>query len=113
MSITNESKPNTAVPETYLNVGSGFNLLVGSTFKLIIGALGLGGMTNISKVSQGETWGTIASTWATEDETWGGSSQLFTNVSVAFDLWSYRTTPWLLSSPWLTTTNPFINVAKP
>lgn len=81
MSITNESKPNTAVPETYLNVGSGFNLLVGSTFKLIIGALGLGGMTNISKVSQGETWGTIASTWASETRDWLTASQLISNTS--------------------------------
>lgn len=79
--MINESKPNVVTPQTELNIGSGFNLLVGSTFKLIIGALRLGGMTNASKVSIGATWGTISTSWATETETWEGASQLINNFS--------------------------------
>lgn len=77
--MQNLDKPNTNVPETYLNIGDGFNLIVGSTFKLIVGALGLGGMTNASKASIGETWGTIASTWASETQNWEEASQLISN----------------------------------
>lgn len=77
--MINESKPNTNTPETYLNVGSGYNLLVGGLFKLIVGALGTGGMTNSSKVSIGETWETITTTWAAETRTWQQVSQLLSN----------------------------------
>lgn len=77
--MINESKPNVATPETNLNIGDGFNLLVGSTFKLIIGALGLGGMTNASKVSIGETWESITTTWASETQNWQEASQLISN----------------------------------
>jgi len=136
MPITNQSKPGAATPQTELNVGSGYNLLVGSTFKLIIGALGLGGMvntfknfqtrwdtwstawdnnnvrswddlageihTNVSKVSVGETWATISTTWNTETRTWLAASQLITNVTMSptDSLWSNRTFPWQLSTPW-------------
>lgn len=77
--ITNQDKPNVATPETQLNIGDGFNLLVGGTFRLIIGALGLGGMTNIAKVLQGLTWSAIQTTWATEPKTWLGVSQIIDN----------------------------------
>lgn len=77
--MINLDKPNAGVPQTELNIGSGFNLLVGSTFKLIIGALGLGGMTNIAKVSIGETWGTISTSWASETQNWEEASQLISN----------------------------------
>jgi len=79
--MINQDKVNPQVPQTELNIGSGFNLLVGSTFKLIIGALGLGGMTNQDKVSIGATWGTITTTWASETETWEGASHLINNFS--------------------------------
>lgn len=77
--MINLDKPGVQTPETYLNVGSGFNLLVGGTFRLIVGALGLGGMTNAAKASIGETWGTITTTWASETRTWLAVSQLITN----------------------------------
>lgn len=79
--ITNQDKPTTGVPQTELNIGSGFNLLVGGAYKLIVGALGAAGMTNTSKVSIGETWGTIATTWATETQTWLSASQLIDNAT--------------------------------
>ena len=79
--MINQDKPNVGVPQTYLNVGDGFRLLVGSTFKLIAGALGTGGMTNEVKASIGETWGTIASTWAGETRIWKEASQLIVNIA--------------------------------
>jgi len=82
MAITNESKPTTGVPQTELNVGSGYNLLISNTYKLIIGALNVtAGMTNKDKASVGETWGTIATTWAGETQTWLEASQLIGNTS--------------------------------
>ena len=42
--------------------------------------------TNSSKVSQGETWGTITTTWATETRTWLAVSQLVTNTAKASEL---------------------------
>jgi hypothetical protein len=77
--ITNQDKPSTNTPETHLNIGSGFNLLVGGIYKLIIGAAVLGGMTNTNKVSIGETWATVTYTWATETRSWLAVSQLLTN----------------------------------
>lgn len=79
MAITNQDKPGVATPETYLNVGSGYSLLVGGTFRLIIGALGLGGMTNSAKTSIGETWGSITTSWQDETRTWLAVSQLIAN----------------------------------
>lgn len=77
--MINQDKPNVATPQTELNIGDGFNLLVGSTFNLIIGALGLGGMTNATKTSIGETWGSISSTWQDETQNWQEASQLISN----------------------------------
>ena len=77
--MINQDKVNPQVPQTELNIGSGFNLLVGGTFKLIIGALGLGGMTNAAKASIGETWGSIATSWASETQNWEEASQLISN----------------------------------
>lgn len=77
--MINQSKPNQATPETQLNIGSGFNLLVGGTFRLIVGALGLGGMTNAAKASIGETWSTIESVWSAEQRSWLQVSQLLVN----------------------------------
>lgn len=36
-------------------------------------------IANTSKVSIGETWGSIITTWATETRTWLAVSQLITN----------------------------------
>jgi len=83
-SVVNKTKPNVGVPQTELNIGSGFNLLVGGVYKLIIGAANLtAGLTNSSKVSIGETWATVSTTWATEIRTWLGVSQLITNIGTA------------------------------
>lgn len=79
--MINQDKPNVSTPQTELNIGSGFNLLVGSTFRLIIGAIGLGGMTNSTKASIGETWGTNPYTYAQETRTWLEASQLIGNVA--------------------------------
>lgn len=80
--MQNLDKPSVGIPQTELNVGSGFNLVVGSTFKLIVGSLNtLFAMTNVSKVSIGETWGTIASTWGNETRDWQSVSQLITNAT--------------------------------
>lgn len=79
--MINESKPNVGVPQTYLNVGDGFNLLVGGTFKLIVGALGLGGMTNFMKASIGTTWSTWTTAWDDETKTWDDLSQLIDNTA--------------------------------
>jgi hypothetical protein len=38
-------------------------------------------ITNVSKVSSGETWASITTTWATEPRTWLAASQLLDNVS--------------------------------
>lgn len=111
--MINLDKPGVATPETYLNVGSGFNLLVGGTFRLIIGALGLGGMTNAAKASIGETWGTITTSWATETQNWEEASQLISNVSIAANIWESRTLPWTVATPWLLTGNGIINFDKP
>ena len=82
MAITNQDKPAVGVPQTELNIGSGFNLLVGGVYKLVIGALNASaGLANSSKVSVGETWGTVSTTWAAETRTWLAASQLLGNTS--------------------------------
>lgn len=37
-------------------------------------------LTNTTRPTQGETWGSIQTTWATETETWVGSAQLIENT---------------------------------
>jgi hypothetical protein len=77
--MVNESKPSVATPETYLNVGDGYKLTIGGVYSLIVGALGLGGMTNAAKASIGETWGMISTSWASETQNWEEASQLISN----------------------------------
>ena len=112
--ITNVDKPSPSVPQTELNVGSGYNLLVGGIYKLIIGALGASGMSNASKVSIGETWATVSTTWATESRTWLAVSQLFTNVALAGNiaLWASRSYPWQQALPWQSA-GGVTNISKP
>lgn len=38
-------------------------------------------LANQSKVSVGETWGSIMTSWATETRTWQEVSQLLTNIA--------------------------------
>jgi hypothetical protein len=58
-------------------------------------------VTNTSKVSIGETWGSILTTWSSETRTWLAVSQLVTNTILGSDpIWSYRSFPWLMSLPW-------------
>ncbi len=38
-------------------------------------------ITNLSKISIGETWGSIDTTWATETRTWLEVSQLIANTA--------------------------------
>lgn len=70
------------------------------------------GIVNATAPNQGETWDSIISTWATETNTWREVSQLMSNVSVAIELWSFKTTPWLLALPWSTQSNSMINISK-
>ena len=79
--MINQSKPSSGSPQTYLDIGSSYNLLIGGVYKLIIGALSTVGITNLSKVSTGETWATASTTWATETRTWLAISQLIGNTS--------------------------------
>jgi hypothetical protein len=113
--MINQDKPDVGVPQTELNIGSGYNLLVGGVFKLVIGALGNVGLINTSKVSVGETWGTISSTWATESRTWLAASQLLVNqtLSNTDPIWSTRTFPWQEALPWQNTNAGITNVNKP
>lgn len=79
--MINQDKPNVNIPETYLNVGSGFNLLVGGVYRLIVGALGASGMANIAKVSFAELWSTITTTWTSETRTWDDCASIIDNAA--------------------------------
>lgn len=116
MAFINEDKPDTATPETYLDIGDGHNLTIGGIYKLIIGALSTSGnFANVDKVSGGETWESITSTWAAETRTWLAASKLITNVTMSATdpLWSARTEPWQLTAPWQTTSTGVTNISKP
>jgi len=113
--ITNQDKPSGQTPQTELNIGSGFNLFVGGVYKLIVGAVGLGGMTNSSKVSVGETWATVSTTWDTETRTWLAVSQLLSNNSkptTADPLWTSQLV-WQMSLPWQSNSGVMNNLSKP
>jgi hypothetical protein len=78
--MINEDKPAVGVPETDLDIGSGYNLIVGGVYTLVIGAVNvLAGLTNSSKVSVGETWESNPYAWAAETRTWLAVSQLIGN----------------------------------
>lgn len=77
--MINQNKPDTGTPQTELNIGSGYNLLVGGIYKLIIGAVGLGGMTNQAKASIGTMWDTWITSWNDETRTWDELSQTIVN----------------------------------
>ena len=80
--MINEDRPNSGVPQTELNIGSGFILLVGDIYKLIIGPLNLlGGVNNAFRLPPYETWDTIGTTWATETRTWILCSSRFIQAS--------------------------------
>lgn len=113
MAITNENKPPSG-SQYHLDVGSSYGLNVGSGFLLAINTLGAL-FTNTSKVSVGETWGTVTTTWASETRTWLAVSQLITNTAVSstLPLWNLRTFPWQEALPWQNTNVGLTNVNKP
>lgn len=114
--MINQDKPAVGTPQTELNIGSGFNLLVGGVYKLIVGALNASaGLTNSDKASIGETWGTVSTSWATETRTWLAVSQLFSNTSkTAYGnpLWSEQLV-WQMSLPWQSDSAVMNNIDKP
>ena len=72
-------------------------------------------LTNITKVSIGETWASILTTWATETRTWLAISQLITNVALE-DLgyfWSSRRFLWEGSEVWTLEVGGITNINKP
>ena len=71
-------------------------------------------LSNSSKVSIGETWGSITTTWASETRTWLAASQLIANSNIGATgfLWSFRRFPWTETSPWLSE-GGISNVNKP
>lgn len=72
-------------------------------------------LTNTTKVSIAETWGAIATTWASETRTWLDCASLIDNVSLSLTdpLWSTRSFPWLLTTPWGTVSTGMTNISKP
>lgn len=70
---------------------------------------------NSSKISIGETWGSILTTWASETRTWLAVSQLISNVSKVTQsyLWGLLSFPWLEDSPWNDTYTGMTNISKP
>lgn len=113
--MQNLDKPTVGIPETYLNIGGGFNLLVGGVYKLIVGALGTGGMTNSAKASIGTTWSTWTTAWDDETRTWDELSQLIENTSkttYGAPLWNNQLV-WQLSLPWQVNTSIMTNFDKP
>ena len=114
--MINQDKPGVSTPATKLNVGSGFTLLVGGIYKLLVGSASTtGSFSNTAKASIGETWGTISTTYAAETRTWLAASQLFTNSSIGLTepLWAYRTFPWSMPFPWQDTDTGITNESKP
>lgn len=78
--MINLDKPTTGTPQTELNIGSGYNLLVGGIYKLIVGAAAIASsMTNLTKVSFAELWSTIPTTWASETRTWLDCASIIDN----------------------------------
>lgn len=78
--MINQDRPQSTSTPSLLAIGGGYLLLIGDTYSLIISPAGTG-MVNESKVSIGQTWGTIDTTWATETGTWLSVSQLIGNTS--------------------------------
>ena len=72
-------------------------------------------LANATKVSIGETWGSIQTTWAAETQTWLEASQLISNspLSLTDPLWSSRSFPWLLTTPWGVISTGITNISKP
>ena len=79
--MINQSRPNTNTPQTELNIGGGFNLLIGGVYKLIVGALGNTGITNSTKVVPYVTWGNNTTTWDIETRTWDEMGAIMSNTN--------------------------------
>lgn len=72
-------------------------------------------LTNATKVSFAETWGAIQTTWGSETRTWADCASLIDNTSLSLTdpLWSNRSFPWLLTTPWGTVSTGITNQSKP
>jgi hypothetical protein len=81
MALVNQDKPSANTPTTYLNIGSGFRLIVGGIYNLIINPAGTGIFTNTDKVNFAELWSTITTTYASEVRTWDATGSLFSNTA--------------------------------
>lgn len=80
--MINTPRPSSSTPQNELNIGSGFNLLVGGGYKLIISPLISGlAFSNTARPSQGQTWDTWTTPWGSETRTWLELSQLISNES--------------------------------
>jgi hypothetical protein len=80
--MINESKPTISSEETNLNIGSGYSLLIGGIFKLIIGAVNTAtSITNSSKVVPYVTWDNNTTTFDTETRTWDEMGAIMNNTS--------------------------------
>ena len=114
MPITNQDKPTPNLPQTELNVGSGFNLLVGGIYKLVVGAIGVSGMTNIYKNFK-VRWDTWSTAWENNNvHSWDDlEGNIQTNVSKVSigETWATISTTWATETrTWLAASQLFTNV---
>ena len=60
-------------------------------------------LTNISRISIGESWSSITTTYASETRTWADMASLIDNISLGITgyLWSIKRFPWTEATPWL------------
>lgn len=80
--MINQSKPASGQAQTELLIGSGYALLIGDGFHLIINPENLtAGLTNAARPAEGETWANDSETWAQDTETWVESASLMRGVS--------------------------------
>lgn len=72
-------------------------------------------LTNTTRIGGAELWSTITTTWASESRTWLDCASLMDNVSLSATdpLWSNRSFPWLLTTPWGTVSTGMTNISKP
>lgn len=117
MPITNQDKPTPNLPQTELNVGSGFNLLVGGIYKLIIGAVGAPGITNIYKNFK-TRWDTWSLSWENNTvHSWDDlEGNIQTNVSKVSVGETWATNPFTYAEEtrtWLQVSQLFTNTDKP
>lgn len=117
MPITNQDKPTPNLPQTELNIGSGFNLLVGGIYKLITGAAGAPGITNVFKNYQ-KRWDTWTTAWDNNNvRSWDDlAGEIHTNVAKVSVGETWATNPFTYAEEtrtWLQVSQLFSNINKP